>query len=152
MERILCATGRSGRQNALTPARLWGNPEHLKYVSTTLRQRFPEDKLEILVAKRNAGSFTYDGIDTGGERVASEVEQKLEELAKDGHDIKKISVTGYSLGGLIARFAIGLLYSRGVFENIQPVVCDPVVRSCASTDILRTSLPSQHHISAYEPR
>jgi hypothetical protein len=100
---------------------LWGNPEHLKYVSTTLRQRFPEDKLEILVAKRNAGSFTYDGVDTGGERVASEVEHRLEELAENGHDIKKISVIGYSLGGLIARFAIGLLYSRGVFNRIQPV-------------------------------
>jgi hypothetical protein len=94
----------------------------LKYVSTTLRQRFPEDKLEILVAKRNAGSFTYDGVDTGGERVASEVEHRLEELAENGHDIKKISVIGYSLGGLIARFAIGLLYSRGVFNRIQPVV------------------------------
>ncbi|OAK95461.1 lipase/serine esteras-like protein [Phaeosphaeriaceae sp. SRC1lsM3a] len=100
---------------------LWGNPEHLKQVSTTLRERFPEDKVEILVAKRNAGSFTYDGVDTGGERVANEVEQKLEELAQNGHDIKKISVIGYSLGGLIARFAIGLLYSRGVFETIQPV-------------------------------
>jgi pimeloyl-ACP methyl ester carboxylesterase len=103
---------------------LWGNPEHLKYVSTSLRERFPEDRLEILVAKRNAGSFTYDGVDTGGERVADEIEQTLEELEKDGHDIKKISVIGYSLGGLVARFAIGLLYSRGVFEKIQPVVCD----------------------------
>ncbi|KAF2028824.1 lipase/serine esteras-like protein [Setomelanomma holmii] len=100
---------------------LWGNPAHLKYVSTTLRQRFPEDRLEILVAKRNAGSFTYDGVDTGGERVASEVENNLEELAENGHDIKKISIIGYSLGGLIARFAIGLLYSRGVFDRIQPV-------------------------------
>ncbi|KAG9194226.1 hypothetical protein G6011_04261 [Alternaria panax] len=100
---------------------LWGNPEHLKYVSTTLGERFPEDKLHILVAKRNAGSFTYDGVDTGGERVAEEVEGKIEELAAAGHDITKISVAGYSLGGLIARYAVGLLYHRGVFEKIQPV-------------------------------
>lgn len=106
----------------LTATSLWGNPEHLKYVSTTLGERFPEDKLHILVAKRNAGSFTYDGVDTGGERVAEEVEGKIEELAKAGHDITKISVAGYSLGGLIARYAIGLLYHRGVFEKIQPVV------------------------------
>ncbi|EAT82101.2 hypothetical protein SNOG_10707 [Parastagonospora nodorum SN15] len=76
--------------------------------------RFSEDQVEILVAKRNAGSFTYDGVDTGGERVASEVEQKLGDLKNDGNEIKKISVIGYSLGGLVARFAIGLLYSRGV--------------------------------------
>ncbi|KAI4688048.1 uncharacterized protein J4E84_004976 [Alternaria hordeiaustralica] len=100
---------------------LWGKPEHLKYVSTTLGERYPEDKLHILVAKRNAGSFTYDGIDTGGERVAEEVERKLEELAEAGHDITKMSVVGYSLGGLIARYAIGLLFHRGIFEKIQPV-------------------------------
>jgi len=55
--------------------------------------------------------------------VAEEVERKLEELAEAGHDITKISVIGYSLGGLIARYAIGLLFHRGIFEKIQPVVC-----------------------------
>jgi alpha/beta superfamily hydrolase len=94
----------------------------LKYVTTSLRERFSEDRLEILVTNRNTGSFTYDGADTGGERVASEVEQKLDELRTNGHDITKISFVGYSFGGLIARFAIGLLYSRGVFEKIQPMV------------------------------
>lgn len=121
-------------------------------MSTTLRERFPEDKVEILVAKRNAGSFTYDGVDTGGERVANEVEQKLEELAQNGHDIKKISVIGYSLGGLIARFAIGLLYSRGVFETIQPVVCNLLKPHDNMTDLSRTLQPSRHHISVYERR
>ncbi|KAF1962206.1 lipid particle protein [Byssothecium circinans] len=100
---------------------LWGNPEHLKFLSTSLREKHAEDKLHILVVKRNAGSFTYDGIETGGERVANEVEETLNELARSGHDIKKISVVGYSLGGLIARYAIGLLYSKGIFETVQPV-------------------------------
>lgn len=93
-------------------------------MSTSLRERYPDDKLHVLVAKRNAGSFTYDGADTGGERVADEVEQKLDELALAGHDIKKISFTGYSFGGLIARYAVGLLYHKGLFEKIQPVVSD----------------------------
>jgi esterase/lipase len=104
------------------------------------------------VAKRNAGSFTYDGVDTGGERVANEVEEKLEELAETGHDIKKISVVGYSLGGLVARFAVGLLYSRGVFEKIQPVVCSRVRLRRAATDLSRTLLPLPHHTSAFEHR
>ena len=101
--------------------RLWGNPEHLKYVSTTLRERFAEDELHILVAKRNSGSFTYDGINTGGERVADEVEERLDDLAQSGHGVKKISFVGYSLGGLIARYAVGILYQKGVFERIQPI-------------------------------
>ncbi|KAA8621555.1 Esterase lipase [Pyrenophora tritici-repentis] len=100
---------------------LWGVPEHLKYVSDTLSERFPQDKVHVLVTKRNAGTFTYDGVNTGGERVAEEVEDALEQLADSGHDITKISIVGYSLGGLIARYAIGLLYHRGVFEKIQPV-------------------------------
>jgi len=103
--------------------RLWGNPQHLDFLRNSLREKYAEDKVHILVTKRNAGSFTYDGIETGGERVASEVEDTLRELAKAGHDIKKISIVGYSLGGLIARYSIGLLHSKGLFDKIQPVVC-----------------------------
>ena len=99
---------------------LWGNPDHLKFLTTSIRERHPD--LDVLVPKSNSGSFTYDGIELGGERVANEVEARLEELQKNGHDIKKFSITGYSLGGLVARYAIGLLYHRGIFEQIQPVV------------------------------
>jgi predicted esterase len=101
----------------------------LNYLSTSLREKYPEDKLHILVAKRNTGSFTYDGIELGGERVAREIEEHVEELNKEGHTIKKLSVIGYSLGGLIARYAIGLLYNQGVFERIEPYVSVPRVRA-----------------------
>jgi len=100
---------------------LWGNPDHLKFLSTSLREKYPEDKLHILVAKRNAGSFTYDGIDTGGERLAHEIEETLAELAHNGHEITKLSVIGYSLGGLVSRYAIGLLFHKGIFQKIKPV-------------------------------
>ena len=75
----------------------------------------------MLVAKSNSDNFTYDGIDLGGERVAQEIEDRLRELKDEGHNIKKISVIGYSLGGLIARYTIGLLLSRGLFDTIQPM-------------------------------
>ncbi|KAJ9662806.1 hypothetical protein H2201_005887 [Coniosporium apollinis] len=100
---------------------LWGNPSHLKYLATALRENHPEDKLHILVAKRNSGSFTYDGIELGGERVTREIEETLEELARNGQTIKKLSVVGYSLGGLVARYAIGLLYHNGWFDKLEPV-------------------------------
>lgn len=101
--------------------RLWGNPNHLSYLATTLREKYADDRLHILVAKRNAGSFTYDGIELGGERVAQEVEDKLDELRTGGDDIRKFSIVGYSLGGLVARYAIGLLYAKGFFDKIKPV-------------------------------
>lgn len=74
------------------------------------------------MAKRNAGSFTYDGISTGGERVAHEVVEEIERLEREGQKITRLSVVGYSLGGLVARYAIGLLESKGFFEKIKPVV------------------------------
>ncbi|ORY14453.1 lipase/serine esteras-like protein [Clohesyomyces aquaticus] len=100
---------------------LWGNPQHLKFLNDSLREAYPEDRLHILVAKRNSGSFTYDGIELGGERLANEIEELLEELARDGTHIKKLSITGYSMGGLIARYAIGLLFHKGLFDRIAPV-------------------------------
>jgi dienelactone hydrolase len=58
----------------------------------------------------------------GGERVCQEIEEELENLAQQGQTIKKLSIVGYSLGGLVARYAVGLLYSRGLFDKLEPVV------------------------------
>ena len=91
-------------------------------MAKSLRAKHPEENLHILVAKRNAGSFTYDGIARGGERVCQEIEEEIEKLNKAGREIKRISLVGYSLGGLVARYAVGLLYSKGYFERMKPVV------------------------------
>lgn len=106
----------------LTDRRLWGNPNHLEVMARSLREKHPQEALHILVAKRNSGSFTYDGVERGGERVCLEIEEEIEALAKEGQEIKRLSMIGYSLGGLVARYAIGLLESKGLFEKITPVV------------------------------
>ncbi|CZS98457.1 hypothetical protein WAI453_005798 [Rhynchosporium graminicola] len=100
---------------------LWGNPNHLKVMAQSLRAKYPEESLHILVAKRNSGSFTYDGIERGGERVCFEIEEEIEKSARAGQEITRISLVGYSLGGLVARFCVGLLDSKGFFEKIKPV-------------------------------
>ncbi|KAF8846661.1 DUF676-domain-containing protein [Acephala macrosclerotiorum] len=100
---------------------LWGNPNHLEVMAKSLRAKHPDQSLHILVAKRNSGSFTYDGIERGGERVCQEIEEEIEKLAKAGQEIKRLSMVGYSLGGLVARYAVGLLDSQGFFEKIKPV-------------------------------
>lgn len=101
---------------------LWGNPNHLEAMARSLRDKYPQEALHILVAERNSGNFTYDGIELGGERVCQEIEEEIEKLAKAGQQIKRLSMIGYSLGGLVARYAIGLLHSKGIFEKITPVV------------------------------
>jgi hypothetical protein len=101
--------------------RLYGKPAHLDYIASALREKHGNNKLLILAAKRNSGSLTYDGIELGGERVAHEIEEAIDNYTNQGYKIKKLSLVGYSLGGLVARYAIGLLFSRGYFDKIQPV-------------------------------
>lgn len=98
-------------------------------MARSLRAKHPEENLHILVAKRNSGSFTYDGIELGGERVCQEIEEEIEKLANAGQEIKRLSLVGYSLGGLVARFCVGLLYSKGFFKKITPVVCTKIPTS-----------------------
>lgn len=100
---------------------LWGNPAHLNYVAKSLHDRYSDEELVVLACRRNPGSLTYDGIEVGAERVAREIEDVLEELERDGHKITRFSIVGYSLGGLVARYAIGLLYHKGYFEKMTPV-------------------------------
>lgn len=86
-----------------------------------MREKHNDDKLIILACRSNPGSLTYDGVEVGAERVAKEIEDMLEELERDGYKITRFSIVGYSLGGLVARYAVGLLYHKGYFEKITPV-------------------------------
>lgn len=100
---------------------LWGNPNHLQILSTALQAAHPKDKLHILLAKRNSGNYTYDGVEKGGERITREIEDELEALDKSGKNVTRFSLVGYSLGGLVARYTAGLLFSKGYFDKMEPV-------------------------------
>jgi hypothetical protein len=102
-------------------SRLWGNPNHLDNIAKALRNKYGEDELRILVATTNSNFYTYDGIDVGGERCAKEIEDELERLEARGRKIEKLSMVGYSLGGLIARYCVGLLEKRLELRNVELV-------------------------------
>ncbi|KAG6868194.1 hypothetical protein C0993_006407 [Termitomyces sp. T159_Od127] len=103
---------------------MWGNPGHLselkRIITETYASSSDNTQIEVLVAETNSENSTYDGIDWCGERVAQEVADKVAELEEDGKTVERFSVTGYSLGGLIARYLIGILYQRGFFTNVAP--------------------------------
>ncbi|KAI0206897.1 putative serine esterase-domain-containing protein [Astrocystis sublimbata] len=99
----------------------WGTPDHMNQVAKAIRDTYPEDQLHLLLAKRNSGYFTYDGIELGGERVCDEIEDEIEAIHQNGGHITKLSIVGYSLGGLVARYAIGLLYAKGVLDRVEPM-------------------------------
>ncbi|KAF2220806.1 putative serine esterase-domain-containing protein [Elsinoe ampelina] len=100
---------------------MWGQPSHLEYLSKSLRESYDQDQIHILVAKSNANTYTYDGIETGGERITHEIEAEIKKIEESGTSIRKLSVIGYSMGGLVARYAIGLLYSAGLFKTVEAV-------------------------------
>ena len=98
---------------------LWGNPTHMHQIAKSLRDQHPREKVNILLASTNSHTLTYDGIECGGERVCHEIEEELKDIKERGGNIKKLSIVGYSLGGLIARYAIGLLHSQGVLDDLE---------------------------------
>jgi hypothetical protein len=94
----------------------------MKNTARILREQHPDAHLHILVAKSNSGNYTYDGIAHGGERLCKEIEDEIATVEESKRKVQRMSIVGYSMGGLFARYAIGLLESRGVFHNIQPMV------------------------------
>lgn len=94
----------------------------MRNVAKSLRDLYPSTELRLLFAKRNIGSFTYDGIERGGERICSEIEEELRAVQESGGKITKISIVGYSLGGLVCRYAVGLLYAKGILDDLECMV------------------------------
>ncbi|OQO09838.1 hypothetical protein B0A48_04190 [Cryoendolithus antarcticus] len=99
---------------------MWGKPLHLKHLKETLSKQYPSGELYVFAPNSNAEYLTYDGIETGAERVTHEIEAKIAELTAAGAKLKKISIAGYSLGGLVARYVVGLLHKNGVFDTLEP--------------------------------
>ncbi|GJJ10922.1 hypothetical protein Clacol_005151 [Clathrus columnatus] len=107
---------------------MWGSTANLEEMHRIIRERFTSGaiynscSLEIHVAQTNQGKSTYDGIDWGSERIVEEVRDKIREIEDGGRrKVSRFSVTGYSLGGLLARYLIGALHSQRFFEKAKPV-------------------------------
>ncbi|EIW68769.1 hypothetical protein TREMEDRAFT_31933 [Tremella mesenterica DSM 1558] len=127
---------------------LWGNPLHLsaakaeledawshRHISEEMSGRIPEMKgndvdgqegeneMIILIPEGMTSQLTYDGIDVCASRVLYEVDREVDRIEKSGKIIRQFSVTGYSLGGLVARYLVGLLHSRSpsFFEGKETV-------------------------------
>ncbi|SNX85940.1 uncharacterized protein MEPE_04649 [Melanopsichium pennsylvanicum] len=94
-------------------------------------------RLVVLNSGVNAGDFTYDGIDWCGERLVTDVYAEVkrieqeEEAINEGEEedtgasrgngearVVKLSLIGYSLGGLIVRYAAGVMLSDGFFSML----------------------------------
>lgn len=105
----------------LTP-RFFGNPLHLTCIKNELVKQFKgRDDVGLLVPETTAGFKSFDGIELCARRVLSELEQYLEKQRKKRRRVTKISITGYSMGGLIGRYLIGMLEEEQFFDHVEPV-------------------------------
>lgn len=115
---------------------LVGTSEHFDYIDETLLNHLtlnhPDKHFRTFKTKSNEKFKTYDGIDLCGSRVADEIIYETARLQQyENLKVTEISIIGYSLGGLITRFAIGILSYKKYFDSITPVnfvtFCSPHV-------------------------
>lgn len=105
---------------------IWGNPSHMSYLAHQIERKVEslDTDEEIVVYKTgsHSGYLTYDGVDVNGKRIRDEIVAKTDLLNNEEKArVTKFTLIGYSLGGLMARYALGVLYHDGYFNEIKPV-------------------------------
>ncbi|CAN8273890.1 unnamed protein product [Cochlearia groenlandica] len=89
-----------------------GSSADWKYAAEQFVNKFP-DKVLVHRNESNSATLTFDGVDKMGERLANEVLS----VVKNRSGLSKISFVAHSLGGLVARYAIGKLYELSSEAN-----------------------------------
>lgn len=97
-----------------------GNAQEMDYMKQSLERQSqkyaPQNKFVIVSPTVNEGR-THDGIAAGGERLAEEVTNLIQEYKSD-NSITTLSFVGNSLGGLYGRFAL----SKLDLSEVEPMV------------------------------
>ncbi|KAI5394681.1 hypothetical protein KIW84_061349 [Lathyrus oleraceus] len=91
-----------------------GSSTDWKFASELFVKVLP-DKVFVHCSERNVSKLTLDGVDVMGERLAEEVI----EVIRRKQNMRKVSFIAHSVGGLVARYAIGRLYRPPENEPIQ---------------------------------
>ncbi|XVE71779.1 hypothetical protein DITRI_Ditri10aG0179000 [Diplodiscus trichospermus] len=86
---------------------LIGSAADWRFAAEQFVKKMP-DKVIVHRSECNYSKLTFDGVDMMGERLAQEVL----DVVKRRPEVQKISFVAHSLGGLVARYAIGRLYER----------------------------------------
>lgn len=101
---------------------MWGVSSHMNSIVHAINAKLQND---TIVYNSDCNSFfnTYHGIDYCGLRLKNEVVSFVASFSESNPNrtISKISFIGYSAGGLMARYCIGLLYAVHFFEDIKPI-------------------------------
>ncbi|KAJ7722437.1 putative serine esterase-domain-containing protein [Mycena maculata] len=113
---------------------MWGNAGHLAELDRVVVETIPGPSLHVLRAETNQEDGREPSVTCAVDQLTEELQghmtgltgaasiaDEIEKLKKEGRTVTRFSITGYSLGGLVARYVIGVLRQRGFFENVAPV-------------------------------
>ncbi|KAG1364437.1 putative lipase ROG1 [Cocos nucifera] len=93
---------------------LIGSAEDWRFAAEQFVKKLP-NKVIVHRSECNTSRLTFDGVDLMGERLAEEVRS----VVRQRGGVQKISFVAHSLGGLIARYAIGRLYEP--ITEVEPL-------------------------------
>lgn len=99
---------------------MFGKPAHLQCMHKEFCSQLRGQNCVVHLATANSALGTFDGVEACARRTLSELDVLMKIYSDEGHSITSISIVGYSLGGLIARFLIGLLEDRRFFDSVKP--------------------------------
>ncbi|XVE95095.1 hypothetical protein REPUB_Repub02eG0067000 [Reevesia pubescens] len=82
-----------------------GSAQNWRFAAKQFLNKYAEDVI-VHCSESNYSKLTFDGVDVMGDRLAEEVKHVISRHPS----VQKISFVSHSLGGLVARYAIALLY------------------------------------------
>ncbi|KAL8460661.1 hypothetical protein ACS0TY_032254 [Phlomoides rotata] len=130
---------------------IMGSPSDWTYCETELKRRLGK-KFLIYASSCNMYTKTFTGIEGAGKRLADEVMEVVEKT----ESLKKISFLAHSLGGLIARYAVAVLYSPNNAsshhsKDIASSTGTNLITSCSSNNCLIAGLEAINFITLATP-
>ncbi|KAL0013360.1 hypothetical protein SO802_000429 [Lithocarpus litseifolius] len=105
------------------------------------------DKVIVHRSERNSSRLTFDGVDLMGERLAEEVLA----VVRCRPEVQKISFVAHSLGGLVARYAIGMLYEHSSRVETAGLTGNPISEEHKNSMVQGHEQPHEAKIAGLEP-
>ncbi|ORY45682.1 DUF676-domain-containing protein [Rhizoclosmatium globosum] len=101
---------------------LWGDHSHMNFIISRIEEgaKTSGESVEFINCAVNEGTNSYAGIEGCGSRLVELIFERLKDADKPA--ISHLSFVGYSFGGLVIRYAAGVLFARNILvsESTSP--------------------------------
>ncbi|XVF47738.1 hypothetical protein PTKIN_Ptkin03bG0135100 [Pterospermum kingtungense] len=125
---------------------LIGSAADWRFAAEQFVKKLP-DKVIVHRSECNYSKLTFDGVDMMGERLAQEVLA----VVKRWPEVKKISFVAHSLGGLVARYAIGRLYEHSSKFGRSGPYTNSLKEEHTNSFVPYLEKPCEYRIAGLEP-